>query len=53
MCNDEERRVHQIIRELTFKNEPDKQYEFEISSSSYEKLKAEFMKHEENDAYVM
>ncbi|KAK9312850.1 hypothetical protein V1524DRAFT_472417 [Lipomyces starkeyi] len=53
MCNDEEHRVHQIIRELIFKNEPDKEYEFEISSSSYEKLKVEFMKHEENDAYVI
>ncbi|KAK9357213.1 hypothetical protein V1504DRAFT_399023 [Lipomyces starkeyi] len=51
MHNDEELRVHQIIRELIFMNEPDKEYEFEISFSSYDKLKAEFMKDEENDSY--
>ncbi|KAK9357128.1 hypothetical protein V1504DRAFT_437044, partial [Lipomyces starkeyi] len=48
MPSDEEVRIHEI-RQLVLINEPDKEYEFELSLSSYEKLKAEFVRDEENE----
>ncbi|KAK9491229.1 hypothetical protein V1508DRAFT_450408 [Lipomyces doorenjongii] len=50
MSSDEEVRIHEI-RQLVLANEPDKEYEFELSLSSYEKLKAEFVRDEENEDY--
>ncbi|KAK9371454.1 uncharacterized protein V1513DRAFT_407243 [Lipomyces chichibuensis] len=50
MSSDEEVRIHEI-RQLVLANEPDKEYEFELSLSSYEKVKAEFVRDEENEDY--
>ncbi|KAK9243147.1 hypothetical protein V1506DRAFT_516520 [Lipomyces tetrasporus] len=50
MTSEEEiRRQH--IRKLILANEPDNEYEFEISSSSYDQLKVEFGKNDEDDSY--
>ncbi|KAK9256581.1 hypothetical protein V1507DRAFT_448769, partial [Lipomyces tetrasporus] len=52
MTSDEEiRYLH--IRKLILENEPDNEHEFEISSSSYDRLKAEFGKDVEDDSYAM
>ncbi|KAK9323113.1 hypothetical protein V1517DRAFT_352380 [Lipomyces orientalis] len=52
MASDEVRYLH--IRKLMLANEPDNEYEFEISSSSYNRLKTEFGKDDEDDdSYVM
>ncbi|KAK9322296.1 hypothetical protein V1517DRAFT_346490 [Lipomyces orientalis] len=41
----------QHIRKLILANEPDKEYEFEISTSSYDQLKVEFGEGDEDDSY--
>ncbi|KAJ8104354.1 hypothetical protein POJ06DRAFT_265179 [Lipomyces tetrasporus] len=49
MTSEEEiRRQH--IRKLILANEPYNKYEFEISSSSYDQLKVEFGKSDEDDS---
>ncbi|KAK9312606.1 hypothetical protein V1522DRAFT_438219 [Lipomyces starkeyi] len=48
VSSDEEVRIREI-RQLVLANEPDKEYEFELSLSSYEKLNAEFVRDEENE----
>ncbi|KAK9234467.1 hypothetical protein V1525DRAFT_428487 [Lipomyces kononenkoae] len=50
MSSDEQVRISQI-RKVILENELDKEYEFEVSSSSYDLLKAEFTKDEENEQY--
>ncbi|KAK9372355.1 uncharacterized protein V1513DRAFT_384987 [Lipomyces chichibuensis] len=50
VSSDEEVRIREI-RQLILANEPDKEYEFELSFSSYDKLKAEFVSDEENEDY--
>ncbi|KAK9334352.1 hypothetical protein LIPSTDRAFT_164132 [Lipomyces starkeyi NRRL Y-11557] len=52
MMSSDEIRMRQI-RELIVANEPDSEYEFEICSSSYDQLKSEFSKDDENDLYAM
>ncbi|KAK9312022.1 hypothetical protein V1522DRAFT_424604 [Lipomyces starkeyi] len=52
VSSDEEVRIREI-RQLVLANEPDKEYEFELSLSSYEKLKAEFVRDEENEEYAL
>ncbi|KAK9246155.1 hypothetical protein V1506DRAFT_566334 [Lipomyces tetrasporus] len=50
MTSDEEiRYLH--IRKLILANDPDNEYEFDISSSSYDRLKDEFGKDVEDDSY--
>ncbi|KAK9322175.1 hypothetical protein V1517DRAFT_324262 [Lipomyces orientalis] len=48
----EEKIRRQHIRKLILANEPDNEYEFEISSSSYDRLKVEFGKDNEDDSYA-
>ncbi|KAK9352164.1 hypothetical protein V1523DRAFT_441312 [Lipomyces doorenjongii] len=50
MTSEEEIRC-QCIRKLVLANEPDNEYEFEVSSSSYDRLKTEFGKDDEDDSY--
>ncbi|KAK9372166.1 uncharacterized protein V1513DRAFT_385369 [Lipomyces chichibuensis] len=50
MASEEEIRC-QHIRNLILANEPDNEYEFEISSFSYDRLKADFGKDDEDDSY--
>ncbi|KAK9427738.1 hypothetical protein V1505DRAFT_388547 [Lipomyces doorenjongii] len=50
MTSDEEIPYLQI-RKVVFANEPDNEYEFDISSSLYDQLKTELGKDEEDDSY--
>ncbi|KAK9235181.1 hypothetical protein V1525DRAFT_348828 [Lipomyces kononenkoae] len=50
MSSDEQVQISQI-RQVILENDLDKEYEFEVSSSSYDLLKAEFTKDEENEQY--
>ncbi|KAK9491790.1 hypothetical protein V1508DRAFT_433685 [Lipomyces doorenjongii] len=50
MTSEEEIRC-QCIRKLVLANEPYNEYEFKISSSSYDRLKTEFGKDDEYDSY--
>jgi hypothetical protein len=52
MASDEEI-PHLQIRKVILANEPDNEYEFEISSSLYDQLKNEFGKDDEDDSYAM
>ncbi|ODQ75988.1 hypothetical protein LIPSTDRAFT_68684 [Lipomyces starkeyi NRRL Y-11557] len=52
MTSDEEIPYLQI-RRVILANEPDNEYEFEISSSLYDQLKNEFGKDDEDDSYAM
>ncbi|KAK9323413.1 hypothetical protein V1517DRAFT_320706 [Lipomyces orientalis] len=50
MTSEEEIRC-QDLRKLILANEPDNEYKFEISPSSYDQLKVEFGKADEDDSY--
>ncbi|KAK9319065.1 hypothetical protein V1517DRAFT_297961 [Lipomyces orientalis] len=50
MDTDEEIRVRQI-RRIIFANEPDREHEFKLSEESYNQLRTEFVKDEDDDTY--